>query len=163
MLLFVRIRAKPERTGLEVIEGKMNLGVRGEHFEVLFSAMKGGIVSYRFGGNELIDQIPRPNFWRAPVNNDYGNRMAARYGIWKIASAYQEFSDPEKGIFDASPDEDGYYPKISRTPDYIEIIWKKYLPVLCGGSRCGIISGLRNLLYHLSCICRRHGALYSGL
>ncbi len=119
--------------GLEVVTGKMNLGVRGEHFEVLFSAMKGGMVSYRFGGKELIDRIPRPNFWRAPVNNDYGNRMAARYGIWKIATAYQEFSDPQKGIFDVSPDEDGYYPKISRTKDYVEIVWKKYLPVLSAG------------------------------
>lgn len=118
---------------LEVVQGTLNLGIRGEHFEVLFSAMKGGIVSYRFGGKELIDQIPRPNFWRAPVNNDYGNRMAARYGIWKIATSYQEFSDPQKGIFDASPDEDGFYPKVSRTKDYVEIIWKKFLPVLCGG------------------------------
>ena len=126
-------KGKAGADSLEVVHGKMNFGVRGEHFEVLFSAMKGGIVSYRFGGNELIDQIPRPNFWRAPVNNDYGNRMAARYGIWKIASAYQEFSDPEKGIFDASPDEDGYYPKISRTPDYIEIIWKKFLPAISSG------------------------------
>ena len=118
---------------LDVVTGKMNLGVRGEHFEVLFSAMKGGIVSYRFGGKELIDRIPRPNFWRAPVSNDDGNRMAARYGIWKIASDYQEFSDPQKGIFDASPDEDGYYPKISRTKDYVEIVWKKFLPVLNPG------------------------------
>ena len=58
--------------------------------------------------------------------------MAARLGIWKIASSYQEFSDPQKGMFDASPDKDGVYPKISRTKDYVEIIWKKYLPVLCG-------------------------------
>ncbi|HCI73256.1 MAG TPA: beta-galactosidase [Lachnospiraceae bacterium] len=126
-------QTKRGASGLEVVEGKMNLGVRGEHFEVLFSAMKGGIVSYRFGGKELIDEIPRPNFWRAPVSNDAGNRMASRLGIWKIASDYQEFSDPQKGIFDASPDEDGTYPKITRTEDYIEIIWKKFLPVLCPG------------------------------
>ena len=119
---------------LTVTEGKQNLGVRGEHFEVLFSALKGGIASYRFGGRELIDEIPRPNFWRAPVSNDAGNRMAARLGIWKLASDYQEFSDPQKGIFDTSPDENGIvYPKISRTEDYVEIIWKKFLPVLCPG------------------------------
>ena len=119
--------------GLEIIPGKMNLGVRGEHFEILFSGLKGGLVSYRFGGKELIDQIPRPNFWRAPVSNDSGNRMASRYGIWKIATDYQEFSDPQKGIFDPTPDADGYYPKISRTKDYVEITWKKFLPVLSAG------------------------------
>ena len=126
-------KAKQGAQGLEVVEGKMNIGVRGEHFEVLFSSMKGGIVSYRFGGRELIDEIPRPNFWRAPVSNDAGNRMASRLGIWKIASDYQEFSDPQKGIFDASPDEDGTYPKVSRTDDYVQIIWKRFLPVLCPG------------------------------
>ena len=135
-------KEKTGASGLEVIEGKMNLGVRGEHFEVLFSAMKGGMVSYRFGGKELIDEIPRPNFWRAPISNDAGNRMASRLGIWKIASDYQEFSDPQKGIFDASPEEDGYYPKISRTSDYVEIIWKKYLPVLCGVKQDGAESSL---------------------
>ena len=125
-------KTKSGAAGLEVAEGKVNLGVRGEHFEVLFSSAKGGMVSYRFAGKELIDEIPRPNFWRAPVSNDAGNRMAARLGIWKIASDYQEFSDPQKGIFDASPDEDGLYPKVSRTEDYVELIWKKFLPVLCG-------------------------------
>ncbi len=119
--------------GLEVVKGYVNLGVRGEHFEVLFSALKGGLVSYRFGGRELIDEIPRPNFWRAPTSNDAGNRMASRLGIWKIASDYQEFSDPQKGIFDIDPDEDGQYPKISCTDDYVQIVWKKFLPVLNPG------------------------------
>ncbi len=125
-------KTKTGADGLEVIRGYINLGVRGEHFEVLFSGAKGGMVSYRFGGKELIDEIPRPNFWRAPVSNDDGNRMKARLGIWKIASDYQEFSDPQKGIFDVSPDEDGLYPKISRTDEYVQITWKKYLPVLSG-------------------------------
>ncbi len=116
--------------GLEIVQGYMNLGVRGEHFEVLFSSFKGGIASYRFGGKELIDEVPRPNFWRAPVSNDAGNRMAARMGIWKLASDYQEFSDPQLGVFDTSPDADGPYPKISCTDDYVQIIWKKYLPIL---------------------------------
>ena len=133
-------RTKTGADALEVVEGKMNLGVRGAHFEVLFSALKGGLVSYRFGGKELIDEIPRPNFWRAPVSNDAGNRMAARMGIWKLASDYQEFSDPEKGIFDTTPDEDGMYPKISRTGDYIEITWKKFLPVLSAGSNTAAAS-----------------------
>lgn len=113
---------------LEVMPGKVNLGVRGKHFEVLFSAMKGGLVSYRYAGRELIDEIPRPNFWRAPVSNDAGSHMAARYGIWRLASEYQGFTDPNKGIFEL----DGTYPKIRKTDDYVEIVWKKYLPVLSG-------------------------------
>ena len=73
---------------LTVIYGALNLGVRGEHFSALFSYLKGGLVSYRYGGRELIQVMPRPNFWRAPTQNDDGNKMAYRYGIWKLAGLY---------------------------------------------------------------------------
>lgn len=72
---------------LQVIHGKSNLGVRGEEFEALFS-YGGGLVSYRYGGRELLKTMPKPNFWRAPVDNDCGNHMMQRYGQWKLASMY---------------------------------------------------------------------------
>lgn len=73
---------------LEVIRGKLNLGVRGAEFEALFSYNFGGLVSYRYGGKELLQSIPKPNFWRAPVDNDCGSDMMTRYGQWKLASMY---------------------------------------------------------------------------
>ena len=72
---------------LQVIHGKSNFGVRGEEFEALFS-YGGGLVSYRYGGKELLKTMPKPNFWRAPVDNDCGNHMMQRYGQWKLASMY---------------------------------------------------------------------------
>jgi beta-galactosidase len=30
----------------------------------------------------------KPNFWRAPTDNDEGNNMAGRYAQWKLASLY---------------------------------------------------------------------------
>lgn len=73
---------------VEVIRGKLNLGVRGAEFEALFSYNFGGLVSYRYGGRELLQSIPKPNFWRAPIDNDCGNDMPGRYGQWKLASMY---------------------------------------------------------------------------
>lgn len=73
---------------IKVIKGKVNIGVKGENFDVLFSYLVGGLVSYRYGGVEMIESIPRPNFWRAPVDNDEGNGMAMLYGQWKLASLY---------------------------------------------------------------------------
>ena len=35
-----------------------------------------------------------------------GNRMAARLGIWRLASEYQEFSDPQVGIFEIGYEEE---------------------------------------------------------
>lgn len=71
-----------------VIHGSSNIGVRGENFEVLFSYLNGGLVSYRYGGKEMIKSIPKPEFWRAPVDNDCGNSMMQRYAQWKLASMY---------------------------------------------------------------------------
>lgn len=70
-----------------LICGKNNIGVRGAEFEALFS-MDGGLVSYRYAGQELLERIPKPNFWRAPTDNDEGNNMPGRYAQWKIASLY---------------------------------------------------------------------------
>lgn len=73
---------------LQVIRGTYNLGVRGEEFEALFSYGSCGLVSYRYGGKELLKTTPMPNFWRAPVDNDCGNHMMQRCGQWKLASMY---------------------------------------------------------------------------
>lgn len=72
----------------EVVRGHHNIGVRGAHFEALFSYLNAGLVSYRYGGKELLKNIPMPDFWRAPIDNDAGNRMMCRYGQWKLASLY---------------------------------------------------------------------------
>lgn len=71
-----------------LIRGKNNIGVRGENFDVLFSQLHGGLASYRYAGKELIMEMPRPNFWRTPTDNDMGNNMPGRYAQWKIASMY---------------------------------------------------------------------------
>lgn len=71
-----------------VIRSPHNLGVRGEHFEVLFTFLDGGLASYKYAGREMLSAIPKPNFWRAPVDNDSGNMMQARYAQWKVASMY---------------------------------------------------------------------------
>ncbi len=78
----------PPAKPFEVIRGYLNIGVRGENFEVLFSVLSGGMVSYKYGGQEFIKDVPMPNFWRAPNDNDHGNNMPARYGQWKLASLY---------------------------------------------------------------------------
>lgn len=84
----VKGESKPVTEEFILIEGKWNIGVRGMHFECMFSKLKSGLVSYRYGGRELIEKIPMPNFWRAPVDNDDGNKMQFRYAQWKIASMY---------------------------------------------------------------------------
>ena len=90
-------KACPE--GVEVIRSTHNIGVRGAHFEVLFSVLNGGLTSYKYAGKEIIEAIPKPNFWRAPTDNDCGNLMGMRYGQWKIASMYLSHKDFRQGPY----------------------------------------------------------------
>ena len=83
---------------IRVVHGKVNIGVKGEDFDCLFSMLSGGLVSYRYAGKEMIEKIPMPNFWRAPVDNDNGSMAPARYAQWKIASMY--ISHRNGGMFD---------------------------------------------------------------
>lgn len=74
----------------EISDGTFNIGVRGMHFEALFDKGGRGLVSYVYAGRELIKAVPKPNFWRAPTDNDCGNQMPFRYAQWKTASLYQQ-------------------------------------------------------------------------
>ena len=84
----VKEEKKPIELPIKVIHGKLNTGVKGENFDILFSNLNGGLVSYRYAGREMMEAIPMPNFWRAPIDNDCGNLMPQRYAQWKIASMY---------------------------------------------------------------------------
>lgn len=83
----------PESKGKFSISDDGNLisvrtsGERGE-VEFVFGREEGAVVSYKVGGTEYIkDGFGfRPNFWRGPVDNDYGNRLPARSAVWKEAS-----------------------------------------------------------------------------
>ena len=81
------------RKAIVIIRSTHNIGVRGENFEAMFSVLNGGLVSYRYAGREMIEMIPKPNFWRAPVDNDYGCQMPMRYAQWKTASMYLSFKE----------------------------------------------------------------------
>lgn len=73
---------------LTAVRGQSNLGVRGDNFEVLFAFTQGGLTSYKWGGVEMIKDMPKPNFWRAPTDNDDGCLMPVRCAQWKLASLY---------------------------------------------------------------------------
>ena len=93
---------EPKKTcpeGVKVIRSTHNIGVRGAHFEVLFSVLNGGLVSYKYAGKEMIEAIPKPNFWRAPTDNDCGNLMGMLYGQWKLASMYLSHKDFRQGAY----------------------------------------------------------------
>lgn len=46
----------------------------------------GEIAQWTYKGQELLKEAPKPNFWRAPVDNDFGNHMQKESNIWRNAS-----------------------------------------------------------------------------
>lgn len=104
---------------MKVTDGTYNLGIQGEHFEVLFDKGGKGLVSYVYGGREMIKAIPKPNFWRAPTDNDNGNQMPFRYGQWKLASMYQ---------LNGIPGSKEPNPVIVQETDKVTVTYTYYLP-----------------------------------
>ena len=73
---------------LTFVNGWCNYGIRGNDFELLFSELLGGLISYRAGGREMLDRMPLPGFWRAMTDNDVANQLAERAGSWKAGSRF---------------------------------------------------------------------------
>lgn len=77
---------------LKVKDAKGNLEVFNDDVQVVFNKEKGQITSYVFEGNELLKDSngPRPNFWRAPTDNDLGSQMQIRNIEWKKATLFMD-------------------------------------------------------------------------
>lgn len=110
---------------IRVVHGKVNIGIKGEDFDCLFSMLSGGLVSYRYAGKEMIEKIPMPNFWRAPVDNDNGSMAPARYAQWKIASMY--ISHRNGGMFDNVPT------KVEEKDNTVTVTYTYFMPTTPAG------------------------------
>ena len=59
--------------------------IDNDQFAVSFAKKDGSILTYSFHGKQLLESGPQPNFWRAPTDNDFGNRMNTRCAVWRHA------------------------------------------------------------------------------
>ena len=73
---------------MTVTEGDGNLGVRGDGFEILFSAGEAGPSSLTVNGSEWLWRAPRPAFWRAATDNDRGCGFPQKAAAWLAADVY---------------------------------------------------------------------------
>jgi beta-galactosidase len=71
---------------LEVLEEDGQITVSGDGFTARFDVATGTIASLVSEDTELLRAGPRPNFWRAPTDNDRGNDFPERCAPWKVAT-----------------------------------------------------------------------------
>jgi len=70
---------------LTIAEDSAAVTVRGARFVARFDRWAGTLASLTYDGVELLRTGLEPNFWRAPTDNDFGNRMPRRQRVWRRA------------------------------------------------------------------------------
>ena len=70
---------------LDCTDGDTQIVVRGKNVELVFDKANGTVKSWKVKGQDMIDPAfgLRPNYWRAPIDNDYGNRAPVRAKYFK--------------------------------------------------------------------------------
>jgi beta-galactosidase len=61
------------------------LKVSGTGFSIEFDANTGMLTSLDYGQGNILKKGIAPNFWRAPIDNDFGFNMPEKLGRWKAA------------------------------------------------------------------------------
>jgi beta-galactosidase len=70
---------------LNLTEKDGNIRVEGKDFSVAVDKSTGFLSSFVYKNIEFIKEPLAPYFWRAPIDNDRGNRMPSRCAVWKTA------------------------------------------------------------------------------
>ena len=98
-------KAYKSRRAAEVTESETEIRLEAGQGELVFDKETGIVRSYTYKGADLFDPEfgLRPNFWRGPTDNDYGNNQPYRAYAWKEASqAFQATVSVEDGVIRAT-------------------------------------------------------------
>ena len=79
-------KIKRKNISLNVFEKDNNLIIENKFFKLIFNKISGFINEYYFNNKKLIVDELKPNFWRAPTDNDFGNNLPNRCLVWKKVS-----------------------------------------------------------------------------
>ncbi|GAF06957.1 beta-galactosidase [Paenibacillus pini JCM 16418] len=70
---------------LDITELEEDILISAGDMSLKFSRITGDLSSYNSSGKECLLEPARPNFWRAVTDNDLGNKLSERCGVWKNA------------------------------------------------------------------------------
>ena len=82
------VTVAPAKGICTVLEDEQSMSLVSGFAKLVYDKTKGYVSSYQVRGVEMLadDFGLRPNFWRAPTDNDYGNGLPARVQGYKTAS-----------------------------------------------------------------------------
>ncbi|WP_372753249.1 glycoside hydrolase family 2 TIM barrel-domain containing protein [Labilibaculum sp.] len=64
-------------------ETKAGWDIKTANTSLFFDKSKGTFTQLKVKGKEFIQEGPQPDFWRVPIDNDYGYNMVKKLGVWK--------------------------------------------------------------------------------
>jgi beta-galactosidase len=88
-----RFTIETKSAGLQLRDTGNTIVVSGPSFSATFDRQSGLLTSLHSGESELLEAPLRPDFWRAPVDNDRGNRMAGppdEHGRGNVLTAWRK-------------------------------------------------------------------------
>jgi len=66
-----------------LIDADNRITIKAGNVEVVINKKTGLMQQYKSNGEQIFNQLPVPNFWRAPTDNDFGNYMMVRSNVWR--------------------------------------------------------------------------------
>jgi hypothetical protein len=122
----------PELTVTGAATGTL-IHVSGLGFRYGFDAASGLLTSIHLNGTEILAGPLRPDFWRAPNDNDRGSDMMRRLGVWRDAhrSLTVAIGQPPlsvNALHHAAGDLDqaGHHHELpARSETYLNLDWKQ--------------------------------------
>lgn len=79
-----------DSTLIEIKKTTETLQLKNKNFNASFSLANGQLTTLDYGSGNILLAGLKPNFWRAPTDNDYGFKMPQKLGIWKSATEDQK-------------------------------------------------------------------------
>lgn len=74
-----------KNNGLKIERNNRGISFTAGKIKGEFDMRRGQFLSYTLNDKRIIGGFPEPYFWRAPTDNDFGNRMPATLGVWRNA------------------------------------------------------------------------------
>ncbi|WP_231874597.1 glycoside hydrolase family 2 TIM barrel-domain containing protein [Polaribacter atrinae] len=89
-------------TTLNIHKQPNGIKVSNSNIDLYFSKDEGRITTYKYKGKELLKEGkgPKPNFWRAVTDNDFGSQMHVKNIEWKKASLFSKVVKLEASTLD---------------------------------------------------------------
>lgn len=77
-----------EEAAVQLVEGDVNLSIKDKRLKAMFWKVANTLNSLTINGKEILKSSVRPDFWRAPTDNDIGNLSVFKWAAWKAVSLY---------------------------------------------------------------------------